>query len=156
MANNDFVELFNSNSLPVAIDGCFLSNAEGAPALNRIPALSFIAANGYVAFTADGDVTQGADHLNFKLDPDVGIIVLSDPSLNPIDIINYGPQRTDVSQGRSPSGSDTLVSFAQPTAGGPNPAPNGGGNSTTNITATVRRLISMTRSEEHTSELQSL
>jgi hypothetical protein len=144
MANNDFVELFNSNSLPVAIDGCFLSNAEGAPALNRIPALSFIAANGYVAFTADGDVTQGADHLNFKLDPDVGIIVLSDPSLNPIDIINYGPQRTDVSQGRSPSGSDTLVSFAQPTAGGPNPAPNGGGNSTTNITATVRSLISMT------------
>src|ERR1035438_6984167 len=95
MANKDFVELFNSNSLPAALDGCFLSNAEGALALNRIPALSFIAANGYVAFTADGDVTQGADHLNFKLDPDIGIIVLSDPSLNPIDIINYGPQRPE-------------------------------------------------------------
>src|SRR5204863_8703018 len=125
MANNDFIELFNSNSLPVALGGCFLSNAEGAPGLNPIPAFSFIAGGGYVAFTADGDVNQGADHLNFKLDADVGIIILSDPALVPIDVIIYGPQITDVSQGRSPSGSDTLVNFGQPTPGAPNPSPNG-------------------------------
>jgi spore coat protein CotH len=123
--NNDFIELFNSNSLPIALDGCFLSNAEGAPQLNSISSLSFIAGNGYTAFIADGDITQGADHVNFKLDADGGIIILSDPVLNPIDVIIYGAQQTDVSQGRSPSGSDTFVSFAQPTPGGPNAAING-------------------------------
>src|SRR5205085_12375270 len=144
MANNDFIELYNSNSLPVALDNCFLSNAEGAPGLNQIPALSFIAAVGYTAFTADGDTTQGADHVNFKLDADAGIIILSDPSLHPIDVIVYGPQRTDVSQGRSPSGSDTIVSFAQPTPGGPNPFPNGGVSSVTNVTAQVIKLLTPT------------
>ena len=53
-------------------------------------------------------------------------------------------QRTDVSQGRSPSGSDTLVSFAQPTPGGPNPFPNGGVSSVTNIAAQIVTLITPT------------
>jgi hypothetical protein len=144
LANNDFVELYNPDPFPTALGGCFLSNAEGAPALNRIPDLSFIAAGGYVSFMADGDVSQGADHVNFKLDPNVGILLLSDPDLNPIDVINYGPQTTDVAQGRSPSGSDTLVNFPQPTAGGPNPAPNGGTTSVTNITAVVVGLLDIT------------
>jgi hypothetical protein len=117
-----------------------MSNAEGAPGLNQIPALSFIAGTGYVALTADGDTAQGADHLNFKLDAEVGIIILSDPALVPIDIISYGPQFTDVSQGRSPSGSDTIVGFAQPTPGGPNPAGNGGFY----VTAQVVTLITPT------------
>jgi len=143
MASNDFIELFNPSPLPVALAGCFLSNAEGAPDLNPIPPLSFIAAAGYVPFIADGAPTQGADHLNFKLDADVGIIMLSDPALNLIDVINYGPQRTDISQGRSPSGSDTLVSFAQPTPGGPNPAPNGI-LTVTNITAQIINLLTTT------------
>jgi hypothetical protein len=143
MANNDFIELFNPNPLPVALGGCFLSNAEGAPALNPIPALSFIAAGGYVTFTADSDAARGADHVNFKLDAEVGIILLSDPDLDPIDIINYGPQRTDVAQGRSPSGSDVFVSFAQPTPGAPNPVPYGA-ISVTNITSVVRSLLAMT------------
>ncbi|MDB6110280.1 MAG: hypothetical protein JWR69_2030, partial [Pedosphaera sp.] len=141
LANNDFIELFNSNAAPVALGGAYLSNAEGAPGLNPIPALSFIPAGGYVSFTADGDITQGADHLNFKLSAEVGVIILSDSSLSPIDVITYGPQRTDVAQGRSPSGSDTFVSFPQPTAGGPNPAPNGGTTSVTNVTSTTVNLL---------------
>jgi hypothetical protein len=144
LANNDFVELFNPGPLPVALGGAYLSNAEGAPGLNPIPALSVIAPGGYVSFTADGDITQGADHLNFKLDADVGIIILSDSALSPIDVITYGPQRTDVAQGRSPSGSNTVVSFPQPTAGGPNPAPNGGTTSVTNITSVSVNLLAIT------------
>src|ERR1051326_1285644 len=124
--SHDFIELYNPAALPVALGGCYLSDAEGAPSRNQIPALSFIGPVGFVSFTADGDATQGADHVDFKLDPNVGIIILSDAALNPIDIINYGPQQTDVSQGRSPNGSDTFVNFFTPTPGGPNQAPNGG------------------------------
>jgi hypothetical protein len=144
LANNDFIELFNPGSLPVGLGDCFLSNAEGAPALQPVPPLSFIDATGYVSFVADGDSTQGADHVNFKLDPESGVIILSDSKLNPIDIISYGPQHTDVAQGRSPSGSDILVDFPQPTAGGPNPAPNGGTSSVTNITAITVNLLNIT------------
>jgi hypothetical protein len=142
LANNDFVELFNPASLPASVAGCFLSNAEGTPALNLIPPLSFIGSNGYIAFTADGDPGQGADHVNFKLDADGGIIILSDPALNVIDEITYGPQVTDVSQGRSPSGNDTFASFLQPTPGGPNPVANA--SFVTNITAQIVKLITPT------------
>jgi hypothetical protein len=146
LASHDFIELYNPAALPVALGGCYLSDAEGAPSRNQIPALSFIGPVGFVSFTADGDATQGADHVDFKLDPNVGIIILSDAALNPIDIINYGPQQTDVSQGRSPNGSDTFVNFFTPTPGGPNQAPNGGTTSVTNITAVSVSLLTITNS----------
>lgn len=123
--NNDFVELFNPDPMPVALGGCFLSNAEGSPTLSPIPPLSFVDASGFVSFTADANPAQGANHLNFKLDANAGAILLSDAGQQTIDVVTYGPQSTDVSQGRSPSGSDTIVSFLLPTPGGPNPSPNG-------------------------------
>ncbi|HSU54878.1 MAG TPA: lamin tail domain-containing protein, partial [Candidatus Dormibacteraeota bacterium] len=141
--NNDFIEVFNPGPNPVALGGLFLSNAEGAPGLNQVPALTFMPGNGYQVFTADNDTSQGADHVNFKLDADGGIILLFDTALNPIDVITYGPQRTDVSQGRSPSGSNTLVFFSQPTAGAPNPAPNGV-LTVTNITSRTLTLLTPT------------
>ncbi len=145
LAKNDFIELYNPATRPVALGGLYLSNAEGAPGLNQISALSFIAASGYASFTADGDTTQGADHLNFKLDAEVGIIILSDPALTTIDAINYGSQQTDVAQGRSPSGSDTLVSFSQPTPGSPNPTPNGT-ITVTNVSTLTVPLLTITNS----------
>lgn len=144
-ANNDFIELFNPGSSPAALGGCFLSDSEGAPELNPVPPLSFIGGNGYAVFTADGDVGQGADHVNFKLNANGGLILLSAPDGNPIDVINYGPQRTDVAQGRTPSGGDTLADFMQPTPGAPNPVPNGI-TSVTNITAVTVNLLTITNS----------
>ena len=143
--NNDFVELFNPDPLPIAIGGCFMSDAEGAPALSLIQPLSFIAPLGFASFTADSNPDQGADHLNFKLDPNAGIILLSDAALNIIDEVTYGTQTTDVSQGRSPSGTDTIVSFLSPTPGGPNPAPNGV-ITVTNINTSLVDLVDMNTS----------
>ena len=139
---NDFVELFNPDPYPVALGGLFFSDAAGAISLSEIPPLSYIAPKGYVSFIADGNPAQGANHVDFKLSPDVGIIVLSDANLSPIDVITYGPQRTDVSQGRSPSGSDTVTVFPQPSAGGPNPGPTGG-QIITNIVSQVVELLTV-------------
>jgi hypothetical protein len=143
LANHDFVELFNPATAPAPIGGCYLSDAEGAPTKSPIAPLSFVGPNGYTTFIADGNPSPGADHVNFKLDPNVGMILLSDPFLNPIDVVTYGPQSTDVSQGRSPSGSDVVVNFPQPTAGGPNYAPNGVGSTITNVVAQVVPLITL-------------
>ena len=87
---------------------------------------------------------SGDDHLNFKLSPDVGLILLSAADLSVIDLITYGPQHTDVAQGRSPSGGDLLTAFAHPTPGAANPGPGGGVTSVTNVTRTVLTLIAVT------------
>src|SRR5207247_4701115 len=93
------------------------------PDRHRIAPVSFIAANGFTVFQPDGESTDGADHLSFKLSPDRGEIALFDPNLVLIDYVLYGPQRTDISQGRSPNGSSNIVFFAVATPGSPNPAP---------------------------------
>jgi hypothetical protein len=142
IGHNDFIELYNPDSNPVELGGLFLSNASGAPGLHPIAPLSLIAGHGLVRFVADADPGQGPDHLNFKLSPDVGLILLSARDLSLIDGIPYGPQATDVSQGRSPDGSATLTSFTQPTPGGGNPDTSAGGGGCT-VLNDVRQLLAL-------------
>ncbi len=55
---NDFVELYNPDSSPVAIGEFHLSDEPlGWPNRHRIPALSFISPFGYQRFVADADVS---------------------------------------------------------------------------------------------------
>lgn len=143
--DNDFIELYNPDLLPVALGGLFLSDASGSPTKHPIAALSFIAGSGFTKFIADGDTGQGADHLNFKLSPDVGLILLTDTDFTTIDGVVYGSQFTDVSQGRSPSGGATITSFAEPTGGGPNPGSQGP-TTVAVVTQTVRPLLNVTTS----------
>ena len=62
-----------------------------------------------------------------------------------LDNIVYGPQSTDVSQGRSPNGSTSVIFFNQPTPGAPNPGSTGGGGTT------VVNLISANQSWKYRS-----
>jgi hypothetical protein len=121
-ASDDFIELFNPNSLPVDLGGRYLSDRPfGAPTRHRITPLSFIPAVGFLVFKADGNAGAGADHVNFKLAPEQGMIGLTDLDLSLIDCILYGQQFTDISQGRQPNGGSTIVYFDTPTPGAPNP-----------------------------------
>ncbi len=120
--SDSFIELYNQDPLPTPIGGLHLSdNPMAAPEMHLIAPLSFVPGGGFAAFLADGNTNQGADHLNFKLAAEQGVIGLSDADLNLLDVVFYGPQRTDIAQGRSPSGSETLKFFAQPTPGAGNP-----------------------------------
>ncbi|HKQ37223.1 MAG TPA: lamin tail domain-containing protein, partial [Verrucomicrobiae bacterium] len=126
--DNDFVELYNPDPLPVALGGLYLSDEIiGWPMRHQIAPLSFLRGRGYLAFIADGDVSQGAEHLNFRLSADQGNIGLFLPDLTPIDCVTYPPQRLNVSQGRSPNGGSDLVFFTTVTPGGPNPLVTGPG-----------------------------
>jgi hypothetical protein len=128
----DFVELYNPNPLPVDLGGLYMSDEIlGWPSRHRIPALSFIAGYGYLRLIADGAPEQGPEHLNFRLNNDQGAIGLYGPDLSVIDLVLYGPQWPNISQGRSPNGSSTIALFSTPTPGAPNPlvtgpAPSGG------------------------------
>ena len=111
----------------MSLGGLFLSDLPQAePDRFEIAPLSFIAGQGCLAFIADARPDAGSNHLNFKLSPDWGEIGLFTHELQRIDSIFYGPQATDISQGRTPSGSSVLTSFTQPTPGAANP---GSGNS---------------------------
>ena len=123
-ANTDFIELYNPASLPAALGGLyFTENPIGDPTKHKIAPLTFIAPKGYRLFKADNDPEQGVDHLNFKLAAEEGLIALLAPDLEIIDTVLYGPQRTDVSQGRSPDGSSNIAFFSTPTGGSANPLP---------------------------------
>ena len=68
---DDFVELYNADSNPVALDGLyFTDNPSIEKAKHQIAPLSFIGANGFQVYWADGDPTLGASHLSFKLNND--------------------------------------------------------------------------------------
>ena len=117
----DFVELYNPASQPVDLGNCFLSDNPAAwPDHFQIRQLTFIPPGGHAVFEADDDEGQGPDHLNFALLPLQGEVALFDAQLRTIDNIVYGPQRPDVSEGRSPSGAATFLAFTLPTPGGPN------------------------------------
>jgi len=120
----DFIELHNPDPLPAALGGfCFTDNPIGEPAKHMLAPLSFISGRGYRVFKADGDPQQGFDHLDFKLATEQGLIALLAPDWETIDLIQYGPQRTDISQGRLPDGGNAITFFPRPRRVRPTPAP---------------------------------
>lgn len=135
LSSTDFIELHNPSTLPVNIGGGFLTDNPAAwPDRHAIRQLTYVGAGGYALFKADGDTNQGPDHLAFNLSASQGEIGLFDNSLELIDSVVYGPQSTDVSQGRTPNGAETIALFTQPTPGGPNPgAVAASGTITTNL-----------------------
>jgi len=125
--DNDFVELYNGDSLPVALGGLYLTdNALGWPTRHAMPPLTFMAGNSYLRLVADGDASAGADHLNFSLTSEEGAIAVmmwdsQSSSLQAIDCVVYQPQQPNISQGRNPNGGMDIVFFDTPTPGAPNP-----------------------------------
>ncbi len=162
---DDFIELYNLDPFPVALGGLLVSDhpicpaglagvqPQGTPG-TVLPPLSFIAGKGLVALIADGAVDRGGDHLGFRLPAEEGAISLSTTApdqagLPPgvartgevLDCVVYGPQRPDVSEGRSPNGAVAFGFFDQPSPGGGNP-----GGSDTAVTTSLFPLVTLTNS----------
>ena len=120
----DWFELYNSDPLPVQIGNLYLSDTPSLPTITKIPALSFIAGGGFADFLADGS-SAGANHCNFRLSTGgESILVTNVNGTSAIDLITFGQQQTDVSEGRLPDGGTAVVSFPQtPSRGASNYLP---------------------------------
>jgi hypothetical protein len=117
---DDFIEIYNPHPDPVDLGGMALTdNDVMRPDLQRIEPLSFVAGAGYAVFRADN--SGGPGHLDFRLSSDGGIIGLFDSGLGEVDKVLYGPQTTDVSEGRTPDGDDFIDLLPLPTPGAANP-----------------------------------
>ncbi|MBL7154187.1 MAG: lamin tail domain-containing protein, partial [Phycisphaerae bacterium] len=104
------------------LGGMYLTdNPVTQPNKRKIVDLSFVPPEGYAVFRAnDGN---DPSELDFKLSADGEMIGLFDAGLNLIDQVLYGPQTTDISQGRAPNGSSTFDFFELPTPGVANTEP---------------------------------
>ena len=126
LTRDDFVELYNGDTLPVDVGGCFLSEVPDTwPARFQIAPLSFIGGLGELAFTADGNPQNGPRHLSFSLAHEWGTLGLFAPDLAALDRVIYGAQTADISMGRTPNGGSTLAFFSTPTPGSGNPGATG-------------------------------
>lgn len=120
--DEDWLEIYNPNPLPVALGGLWLTDNLGSPKKHPIAPLSFLGTgtNAWQRFWADNATGSGADHLSFRLDAldeDVGI---STPAGTLINGYAYFAEQEGVSEGRFPDGSTNIVRF--PGTGSPGEA----------------------------------
>ncbi len=118
----DFVELYNPNAAPVDIGNCYVTDELiGAPTLQRLAPLTFIAGNGFLNFTADNKTDPR--HLNFALSADQDQVALLDAAQDRIDSVIFAAQQPGISQGRCSDGVNNFVSLSVPTPGARNACP---------------------------------
>ena len=115
--SSDFLELYNPTGLPVALGGMLLSADLQVAAQHTIAPLSYIAAGGFVKFVADSDPAAGPNHLSWGISKFRESMRLLTSGAVLIDQVVSGPQRADISEGRSTDGSTTLTFFTLPTPG---------------------------------------
>ena len=116
LLGGDFVELYNTASLPVSLEGLALTERPFSdPQKQIIPPLSFISSNGFCAFFRDR--SGETDGLEFNIDPLYGSVGLNDLDGSTIDFVSHDAQAEDRSHGRLPDGSGNLGQLALPTPG---------------------------------------
>ena len=110
---DDWFEIHNTDTNPVSIAGMWLSDTPTTPKLNQLPPLSFIAGKGFQKFIAN-DATTGGIYMKFQLRALGDSIVLTQSNgTSTIDRITFGTQIFDVSQGRLPDGTASIVSMPE-------------------------------------------
>ncbi len=113
---SDWVELYNSNSSPVILDGYYVSDDIANPLKFRLWGNVQIPANGYLILWGSGDTTRGRTHLPFKFSASGEDVSLYLPDgLTLVNSISFGQQKADISYGRTTDGSPDFSFFAIPT-----------------------------------------
>ncbi len=104
----DWIELFNTTSSPISLDGFHLSDK-----LDNIGKWTFpdtvISAGEHLVVWADEDGSQVGLHANFKLSAGGEAVVFSNPDLTVIDSLSFGAQTTDKSYSRCPDGAGGFI-----------------------------------------------
>jgi hypothetical protein len=128
---DDWIELYNGGQQTIDLGNFYLTDNAGQPTKYRVPnnGQYRIPPNGFLLVWADNTIAQNSAarpdlHVNFRLGSSSGFIGLWAPDgLTPVDVLAYGPQTTDVSNGRFGDGSSTFYSMSHPTPRQPNGIP---------------------------------
>jgi hypothetical protein len=130
LIEDDFLEIYNSATLPVAMGGMSITDDTiNAPTKHVMPLLSFVGPASFTRFKAKGgSATPGVStELAFKIDANFGHVALLGQNGTVVDRQDIIAQAADTSVGRSPNGAAAMVTFGLPadvpTPGASNVAP---------------------------------
>ena len=117
LIGGDFLELYNPAAQPVAIGGMHVTDDLGNyPARHTFPTLSFMLPGGFLRLNARGNSASPGNgtELPFSLNADFGYVAFTGVNNTIADRVDIIGQPRDMSQGRSPDGSNTFVRFSLP------------------------------------------
>jgi len=106
---DDWIELYNTDSVNIALGGMYLTDDLSNLTQWTIPEGTEIPPHGFLLVWADGNEGDGLLHTNFKLNADgeqVSLISANGSTI--VDNIAFGAQFPDISYGRFPDGDQDL------------------------------------------------
>jgi hypothetical protein len=117
---DDWFELYNPSVTPAELGGYYLTDNLGNPTKYRIPAGYRVPPGGYLLVWADeatsaNSTNDPALHVNFKLSKDGESLGLFAPDGSPVDVVVFGEQLDNVSEGRIPDGGSLRLLLPAPT-----------------------------------------
>ncbi len=123
LAFEDWLEIYNGSSVPISLDGMYLTDNLVFPTKFALPNGLTVPAYGYLLLWADGEPFQGIKHLGFQLGAfgeEIGIADVDARGNVQIDSVVFGPQPLDTAEGRCPDGYAILKTLTVSTPGTPN------------------------------------
>jgi spore coat protein CotH len=116
---DDWIEVYNASDETVWLGDKFLTDNLSSPTKWQMPD-AYLEPGNFQIFWADDESDQGPFHTTFKLSADGEDIGIFDANLTAIDEYIFGPQTTDISEGRFQNGENNWVLFDHPTPGASN------------------------------------
>jgi spore coat protein CotH len=106
---DDWIELYNTGNVPVNLEGFYLTDNSNNPTKWQFAENAIIEPGAYLIVWADDEPHQGPLHATFKLSASGEEILLSDPMLNRVDYVEFGPQQSNMASARIPNGTGDFV-----------------------------------------------
>ncbi len=113
--SDGWVEIYNKGLLPIDLNGFYFSNEEQNLKKHRISAPLVIPPLDRIIIWADGQTSQGVNHLSFKLDNENDFLILSDPAGQLLDSVSWDSLPLGYSIARIPDGAERIETLSGPT-----------------------------------------
>ena len=104
--NDDFIEIYNPSPMPVSIGGFYLTDNLLEPVLHRIATNSYMKSQSLFSRQGKNPLVMHGCSIQTLILTRNNQLLTAD--LEEVDTILYGPQRTDISQGRTTDGAPQL------------------------------------------------
>lgn len=125
---DDWFEIYNGGNAPINLGNFYLTDEADEPTKYRVPnnGQYVIPPRGFLLVWADDTPGQNSParadlHSSFRLGGNSGQIAIYAPDGNTlIDLVDYGPQANDITQGRFADGASNIYITAPPTPRGRN------------------------------------
>ncbi len=126
--SDDWFELYNTGAAPADLSGFTLTDDLAAWAKWTIPAGTIVPPRSFLLVWADNEPEQNTTtsvelHAGFQLSKGGDTIALFAPSGTLVDLVQFGPQAEDVTEGRYPDGDGGAAFLTRPTPNAPNAVP---------------------------------